>query len=449
MARRTKEGDPRRIVHLEVEGQPIPAREGEPLTASLLAAGMEILSRGVKYHRARGPFCLAGRCGQCLVRVDGEANVAACQVKARDGMRVERQNAFPSASHDVFRAIDWVYPRGLDHHTLFPGVPVVEKVVARVARQLAGLGKLPDSEHSAAARHEEHRTDVLVIGAGAAGLAAAVEAARAGARVTLVDDRPEPGTSLIAPLRPGAPTLAWREEALRVLRESGARILSSTFVFGLFFEDGLDARVPWAAARGSDRTLHSLHPRAVVVATGATENLPLFGNNDLPGIFGARALALLLERDGVLPGERALVAGEGPEAEGIAALLRRHGCEVVATVGLEPGPRGHVVRARGRGRLAGAIVQLPDGSEQKLRIDLLAVAGNLSGFVDLARHAGAEIRMSADGFVVVADEAGRTRIPGVFACGEVAGRGSPEEAIRQGSETGRAAAAFARQEAAP
>jgi sarcosine oxidase subunit alpha len=447
MARRTKENDPRPLVHLEVEGRRIPAREGEPLTASLLAAGVEILSRGVKYHRARGPYCLTGRCAHCLVRVDGEPNVAACQVAVRDGMRVERQNAFPSATHDVFTTIDWMYPRGMDHHSLFPGVPVVEKVVAKVARHMAGLGTLPDSAHSRDARYAEHATEVLVVGGGAAGLAAAVEAARAGAEVTLLDDQPEPGTGLLAPLHGGGPSAAWRDEALRALERDGARILSSTFVFGLFREDGSPSQVPWAAARGPKRTLLVVRPRALVLATGANELLPLFPNNDLPGIFGARALATLIERDGVVPGERALVAGDGPEAEAVSGLLRRHGCEIVASVGLEPGPRGHVVRARGRGRLAGAILRMADGTEQKIRIDLMAVAGHRSGFVDLARHAGAEIRFGDGGFFVAADDDGRTRVPGVFACGEVSGRRVPEEAARQGAAAGRAAAAFVREEA--
>lgn len=447
MARRTKENDPRPLVHLEVEGQRVPAREGEPLTASLLAAGMDILSRGVKYHRARGPYCLTGRCAHCLVRVDGEPNVAACQVPARDGMRVERQNAFPSATHDVFTTIDWMYPRGMDHHSLFPGVPVVEKVVAKVARHMAGLGTLPDSAHSRDARYAEHSTEVLVVGGGGAGLSAALEAARAGAEVTLLDDQPEPGTGLLAPLHGGGPSRAWREEALRELEKNGARILSSTFVFGLFREDGSPAEVPWAAARGPKRTLLVVRPRALVLATGANELLPLFPNNDLPGIFGARALANLIERDGVVPGERALVVGEGPEAEAIGTLLEKVGCEVIASVGQRPGPRGHIVRARGRGRLAGAILQMPDGTEGRVRVDLMAVADHRSGFVDLARHAGAEIRFSDGGFQVVVDEEGATRVAGVYACGEIAGPCPPEEATRQGVRAGRAAASFVREEA--
>lgn len=413
------------------------ARAGEPLTAALLAAGVDLLSRGVKYHRARGPYCLTGRCSHCLLRVDGEPNVTACQTAVRDGMRVERQNAFPSVNVDVFTTIDWMYPRGLDHHSLFPGVPVVEKVVAKVARHMAGLGTLPDTAHAPEARYLEHATEVLVIGGGAAGRSAALEAARAGAEVSLVDDQPTFG---------GGPGPLRREATLRAFEEAGVRRLPDTFVFGLFREGA--SGVPWAAARAPERGLLVLRPRALVLATGANELLPLFPNNDLPGIFGARALATLIERDGVVPGERALVVGDGPEAEAIGALLRTAGCEVVATVGLRPGPRGHIVRARGRGRLAGAILQTPDGAERRVRVDLMAIADHRSGYVDLARHAGAEIRFADGGFYVITDDAGRTRVPGVFACGEVAGPCAPEEVARRGSIAGRAAAAFVREEAA-
>lgn len=428
MARRTKESDPRRLIHLEVEGERIPAREGEPLTAALLASGIDLLSRGVKYHRARGPYCLTGRCAHCLMRVDGEPNVTACLTPVRDGMRVERQNAFPSVNVDIFTTIDWMYPRGLDHHSLFPGVPMVEKVVAKVARHMAGLGTLPETARSPEARYLEHATEVLVVGGGEAGRAAAIEAARAGAKTTLVDDHESAG--------------ACRER----LAEAGVRLLPSCFVFGLFQEGSTG--VPWAAARGPERTLLVVRPRALVLATGANELLPLFPNNDLPGIYGARALRTLIERDGVVPGERALVVGDGPEAEATAETLRRAGCEVLGVVGLSPGPRGQIVRARGRGRLAGAIVRTADGAEKKLRLDLMAIADHRSGFVDLARHAGAAIRFGEGGFSVVTDPSGATRVPGVFACGEVAGPCTPEEAARQGALAGRAAAAFVGQEAA-
>src|SRR4051794_12880698 len=94
-------------VALELEGETVPAREGESVAAALLCAGEHVFARSVKYHRPRAPFCFSGECSQCLMRVDGVPNVFTCRTKVRPGLRVERQNAYPSAKVDVFAAIDW------------------------------------------------------------------------------------------------------------------------------------------------------------------------------------------------------------------------------------------------------------------------------------------------------------------------------------------------------
>jgi len=426
-------------VRIDFEGEQLKAREGETLAAALLANGVEVFSRAVKYHRARGPWCLSGRCSQCLVRVDGEPNVTACTTRVREGMRVERQNAFPSVNHDVFATIDWMYPRGLDHHSLFAGVPVVERVVAKVAREMAGLGNLPDAARRPGASFASHETEVLVVGAGAAGLAAARAAADAGAQVTVVEEQPAPGGRLRTGLAlPDAPPAGWVEEQVDRLRAKGAHLVTSGFAFGLYRERG--TLVP---VRTAERRLLVVQPRAVVVAAGSAEPLPPFGNNDLPGVFAGRALARLITVEGVLPGRRAVVAGEGPEASALADLLRKAGAEVVAETGLRKGPKGHLVKARGRSAVADAVIADAAGQERKVPCDLIAIAGSTSALVDLARHAGAHVAFRDGHFGVVVDEAGGTGIPGVFACGEVTGPCSANEAAAQGERAGRAAAAFA------
>ena len=426
-----------REVRIEFEGERIAAREGEPLSTAMMVAGVEVFSRAVKYHRARGPYCLSGRCAQCLVRVDGEPNVTACTTAVRDGMKVERQNAFPSVNHDVFRTIDWMYPRGLDHHKMFAGVPVVEHVVAKVAREMAGLGTLPDTARAPGASFASHKTGVLVVGAGAAGLAAARAAAAAGVTVTLVDEQPAPGGRLRSGLAfAGAPAAGWADEQAAMLREAGVHVLAGGFAFGLYREHG--TLVP---VRTPSRHLVLVRPQAVVIAAGAAEPLPAFGNNDLPGVFAGRALARLVTVDGVLPGRTAVVAGDGPEASALAALLREAGCEVIAEVGLSAkGPR--LVRARGRSNVAGAVITDASGAERKVRCDLIAVAGVSSALVDLARHAGAHVAFRDGHFGVTVDADGATGVPGVFAAGEVCGPCSVDEAARQGERAGRAAAQF-------
>ncbi|HLL54154.1 MAG TPA: (2Fe-2S)-binding protein, partial [Myxococcaceae bacterium] len=103
-------------ITVDFEGDSLTAYEGEPVACSLLASGERVFSRSIKYHRPRGPYCLAGSCSHCLMRVDGVPNIFTCQTPAQPGMRLERQNAYPSVKVDIFESIDWLFPRGLDHH---------------------------------------------------------------------------------------------------------------------------------------------------------------------------------------------------------------------------------------------------------------------------------------------------------------------------------------------
>src|SRR5438270_390718 len=103
---------------LRFEGDDVPACAGESVAVALFASGNRVLSRSIKYHRPRGFFCLAGHCGACLMRIDGKPNVRACKTPVKEGMRVERQNAFPSGAFDVLGAADFFFPKGMDHHTM-------------------------------------------------------------------------------------------------------------------------------------------------------------------------------------------------------------------------------------------------------------------------------------------------------------------------------------------
>ena len=159
-------------VTIELDGEAFPACDGEPVAASLLAVDQFIFSRSPKYHRPRGPFCFTGACAQCLMRVDGVPNVPTCRVPAREGLRLERQNALLDARVDLLRANDFVFRDWFNHHEFLAGVPIAETVLLKVARQLAGLGTLPErpAPQRAPARYESH--ELVIVGAGVAGRAA-------------------------------------------------------------------------------------------------------------------------------------------------------------------------------------------------------------------------------------------------------------------------------------
>src|SRR6185295_8191620 len=114
----------------------VPAVAGEPVAVALFASGSRVLSRSIKYHRPRSFFCLAGHCGACLMRVGGLPNVKACRAPCEDGLVIERQNAFPSASFDVLSAADLFFPRGMHHHTLLTSSRALNAVLRRVVREV-------------------------------------------------------------------------------------------------------------------------------------------------------------------------------------------------------------------------------------------------------------------------------------------------------------------------
>src|SRR5450432_1811944 len=157
---------------ISLDGQLVEAEAGDTVAEALLRARITTFSRSIKYHRPRGPFCLSGSCGQCLMQIDGAPSQLACRTRAQEGMRCVRQNAPLGAEVDFLRAADFVFADGLDHHHLLTGSRILGLVALEVARRLAGLGELPAAWQTAAAG-SLREVRLAIIGAGPAGLAAA------------------------------------------------------------------------------------------------------------------------------------------------------------------------------------------------------------------------------------------------------------------------------------
>jgi sarcosine oxidase subunit alpha len=163
-------------VTIQFDGEPVAAERGEPVACALVGAGKMALARSAKFHRPRGPACLRAACDGCLARVDDAPNVMTCMVPAAEGTQVKTQNTLGSREIDLLRVTDWFFPKGMNHHELFAGVPGLQGIMQSFARRVAGLGKLPAqvAPPRTAARRE---ADVVVVGGGAAALAVAARAA--------------------------------------------------------------------------------------------------------------------------------------------------------------------------------------------------------------------------------------------------------------------------------
>lgn len=421
-------------VEVEVDGDLVRLRRDLPLASALIEAGDPLMGRSVKYHRPRAAFCLQGSCGACLVRIDGQPNQRACRTIVHEGMKVERQNVYPSAALDLFSATDFFFPRGMDHHTLFVHAPKpVHAVMQKVARQLAGLGRLPDPRAVEIPPARTRHTALLVVGGGPAGLAAATAAASGGLRVLLVDEQAQLGGSLLADPLDGPARAA---ALVAAASAAGVELLSSTVALAFYAEERALPDAPLGlVALSTQHGLELVSADRHLYATGSYDQNALFVGNDLPGIYSARAIGRLLVRDRVVPGKRAVVLGGGPYAHALTDLLRQRGIETTLVDGVDEA----LVSAEGHQRLKGVRV-ISGGKTRTIKCDLLAVAALPAPATELVREHGAKVAWASavGGFHAVTDAHGRTTASDVWACGDVAGFVGTEAARESGARVGAA-----------
>lgn len=432
------------------EGRSVPAFAGETIGAALAAAGIAGWGR-LPDGRRRGMHCGMGACFGCLVTIDGEAGHRACLTKAADGQIVRAEA-----------------PAGTADDPLRPLTPPPQGAAPR-----------------------ERAVDLLVIGAGPAGLTAARAAAARGASVVVLDERPQPGGQFFKPPAPSwkpiaRPDRQFRDGAALVAatRAAGVEILSEATVWGAQAADEVVAVVA-----GHEVVFR---PRSLIIATGAHERAAPFPGWTLPGVMTVGAAQTLTRAYRVAPGRRVVIAGNGPLDLQLAHELVKGGVDVAAVIESAPAPQHRPVVATLRDGLAmtatapdlvlqgvvflaaltaagvpvlwGRAIVSAEGDDgvERVRHAPIDAAGNLDttrteeiaadalclgyGFVpstEIARALGCRHRLSerhAATVVTETDANGETSIPGVFAVGDGADLGGSRVAIARGTLAGLAAA---------
>ena len=413
------------------DGERYEGYEGDTLASALLANGVRLVGRSFKYHRPRGVFGAGAEEPNALVRVgEGartEPNLKATQVELHDGLAAQSQNRWPSLGFDLGALGDFasrLLPAGFYYKTfMWPGA--WWRIYEHFIRKAAGLGRAPVEPDPDRYDRRYAFCDVLVVGAGPAGLMAARAAAGSGARIILVEDGPVIGGSLLACAAPvgGGPAHEFAARAGEELASRpNVRVLARTCAFGYYDDnmivaverraDHLPAPPPYRARQ----RVWWIRAKEVVLATGAIERPLVFEANDRPGVMLAGAAQTYALRFGVRAGRSAVVFANNDSAYRAVEPLRDAGTRIAAVVDAREGGPGEeaaalleregieLVAGSAVTRVFGATVEAaevralsPDGASvgdrpRRLECDLVCVSGGWNPTVHLFSQSQGRLR---------------------------------------------------------
>ncbi|MBS98314.1 MAG: sarcosine oxidase subunit alpha [Oceanospirillaceae bacterium] len=404
--------------------------KGDSVASALLANGVDIVGRSFKYSRPRGIVAAGAEEPNAVLQVGvTEAtqvpNVRATQQELFDGLVCGATNGWPSAESDMMAAFGKVggkmMPPGFYYKTfMFP--QSMWETYEKFIRKAAGLGRAPLVNDPDEYDNMNQHCDVLVVGGGAAGLMAALTAARSGARVIIADEQDEFGGHLLSSRERigGKPAADWAAEIVDELAKMpDVMMLSRSTVNGyhdhnfLTIHERRTDHIADKAPEGQIRQrMHRVRAHWVVLATGAHERPLVFGNNDVPGCMVAGAVSTYINRYGVVPGNKLVLMTTNDTAYQTALDWADAGREVVAVVDTRANPQGErieavrkrgikvvtgsaVIDVQGKKRVNGVSVASIDakgdkvtGKVQHLSCDTVASSGGWSPVVHLSCHTG-------------------------------------------------------------
>jgi sarcosine oxidase subunit alpha len=407
----------------------------DTIASALHANGVKTFTKSLKYDRPRGFFCGIGKCSSCLMRVEGVPNVRTCIAPLKKGIHIEMQ----------------------------------DKLAKKPSAKFKGKTK------------EIINTDILVVGAGPAGMCASIEAINQGAKVLLVDENLQMGGQLIkqthkffgskhekAGTRGIQIAVDLEKELINQESKGKIKIMLNSTVIG-YYESKKDKH-KFAILKRDDyeERLYEVNVKAVIFSTGAMENMLLFPGNDLPGVYGAGAVQTLMNVYGVKPGNKVVMVGAGNVGLIVSYQLLQAGIKVDRVVEAMPiigGYHVHAAKLRrcgvpiqtshsikevyGKDKVKGAIIVKLDknwqpihGSEEKVTCDTVCLAVGLTPSTRLLSQVGVEMEFvsEAGGFVALHDDNMQTTVRNVYVAGDSSGIEEASTAMVEGKIAGVSAA---------
>ncbi len=410
--------------------------DGDSIASALHSQGVKKFTTSQKYNRPRGFFCGIGKCSSCLMRVNGVPNVRTCIAPLTDSVYVETQDKLP----------------------LLPSAEFKEKP------------------------KKTAEVDILVIGAGPAGLCAAIEAVNQNATVLIVDENQFVGGQLVKQTHKffgskqekagtrGIYIAKELEKEIQDLQKKGKidLMLDSTVIGYYEVEKKNYHKFGVVKREKYQSTLYEVNCKSAIFACGAMENMLLFPGNDLPGVYGAGAVQTLMNVYGVKPGNKVLMVGAGNVGLIVSYQLLQAGIDVSYVVEAAPKIGGYNVHAAklrrcgvpiltsysikevyGKDKVEGAIiVKLDDrwepikGSEKKVKCDTVCLAVGLTPSTRLLFQTGVNLVFipEAGGYIALHDDLMLTSVKGLYVSGDASGIEEASTAMIEGKIAGLAAA---------
>jgi sarcosine oxidase subunit alpha len=381
-------------VKFTFNGRALRGYAGDSLASALLANGVDPVARSFRYHRPRGILSagLEEPCALVSCRRRGRVyvpNLKATELRLESGLEARSQNCWPSADFDLgalLQLVSALLSAGFYYKTFMWPPSWWHAVYEKCIRRIAGQGRASTLADDAIYDRRNASCDLLIVGSGPAGLAAALEAADSDLSVILLEQDAVPGGSSLWEQIDidGLPATQWREQALSsIASANNCRIMCNTLAYGLYDHGRVMALQSYAG--DVDSISWRLRARRVLLACGATQRPLVFPDNDRPGIMLAAAVRQYIHRYAVAPGRRAMLAIADPsERELTRQALRQAGIGIAGELGADES----IGATRGRKRLRGITCLAAGGGRRDIDCDLLCMSAGWNPNAQLGAQLG-------------------------------------------------------------